>query len=164
LYDTHGGALFVGLDTCAPTLPQHTPSHSHELNQMAPVDVPPEIRQALVPSEYDAPVAFYVGVIDILQRWTIGKKLERLTKRAVRRAGISCSCRLLLQCCSHFTLKVVVAVRCSTYVFVVLLTRAPCCFCLQVMCLDGAGLSAIEPNEYRRRFNRRVVQVRGGWL
>jgi hypothetical protein len=30
------------------------------------------------------------------------------------------------------------------------------------MCLDGAGLSAIEPNEYRRRFNKRVVQVRGG--
>jgi hypothetical protein len=41
--------------------------------QVLPADVPREVRKALVPSEYDAPVAFYVGVIDVLQRWTLAK-------------------------------------------------------------------------------------------
>ena len=75
-----------------------------------PSEYPPEIRRALVPSEYDAPVAFYVGVIDVLQRWTVQKKLERAVKRLV-------------------------------------------------LCLDGEGLSAIDPESYRRRFIKRVVNI-----
>ena len=68
--------------------------------------------RAHVPSEFEAPVAFYFGVIDILQRWTWSKVLERSAKRFLK-------------------------------------------------CLDGDGLSAMAPLEYKARFNRRGIDLVG---
>ena len=68
--------------------------HSQQINT--------DVSRAYVPSEFEAPVAFYFGVIDILQRWTWGKVAERTVKRVLK-------------------------------------------------CLDGNGLSAIEPKRYQQR-------------
>jgi hypothetical protein len=69
-----------------------------------------DINKAYVPSEFEAPVAFYFGVIDILQRWSWKKVVERWLKMGVK-------------------------------------------------CLDGDGLSAVEPVTYQDRFTRRVIDV-----
>jgi hypothetical protein len=69
-----------------------------------------DINKAYVPSEFEAPVAFYFGVIDILQRWSWKKVGERWLKMGLK-------------------------------------------------CLDGDGLSAVEPVTYQDRFTRRVIDV-----
>mgnify|MGYP000639533201 CR=1 FL=1 len=38
-------------------------------------------RGGLMPSMIEGPGVFYMGIIDMLQAWTWGKKLERFTKR-----------------------------------------------------------------------------------
>lgn len=53
---------------------------------------PHESSRVYIPCEHDTPVLFYFGVIDILQRWTWSKRLERFAKimfRCVERAGLS---------------------------------------------------------------------------
>jgi 1-phosphatidylinositol-4-phosphate 5-kinase len=55
-------------------------------------------------------VFFYIGMIDVLQRWTLKKRLERLAKFLLR-------------------------------------------------CVERAGLSAMEPVAYQRRFSERVIDM-----
>jgi hypothetical protein len=43
-----------------------------------------DLRRAYIPCEYDAPIGFYFGVIDMLQRWNWNKKAEQMAKRTLR--------------------------------------------------------------------------------